>query len=97
MRAAVFHGQEDLRVEDVQEPAPGPGQVKLRNAFSGICGSDLHIYYAPEASGMNYAEPHPITGATLPQILGHEFSGTVVELGDGVDGVKVGDRVVNPR
>lgn len=93
MRAAVFHGQEDLRVEDVQEPAPGPGQVKLRNAFSGICGSDLHIYYAPEASGMNYAEPHPITGATLPQILGHEFSGTVVELGDGVDGVKVGDRV----
>ena len=39
MRAAVFHAQEDLRVEDVEEPTPGPGQVKLRNGYSGICGS----------------------------------------------------------
>ncbi len=93
MRAAVFHAQEDLRVEDVEEPTPGPGQVKLRNGYSGICGSDLHIYYAPESSGMDYSRPHPITGATLPQILGHEFSGTVVELGEGVDSVRVGDRV----
>ena len=55
MRAAVFHAQEDLRVEDVEEPTPGPGQVKLRNGYSGICGSDLHIYYAPESSGMDYS------------------------------------------
>lgn len=93
MKAAVFHAQEDLRVEDVPEPTPGPGQVKLRNAFAGICGSDLHVYYSPEAAGLDFDHPHPVTGSTLPQILGHEFSGTVVELGDGVTDVQVGDRV----
>ncbi|MGF6822283.1 (R,R)-butanediol dehydrogenase/meso-butanediol dehydrogenase/diacetyl reductase [Microbacterium sp. ZKA21] len=93
MKAAVFHAQEDLRVEEVTEPTPGPGQVKLRNAFAGICGSDLHVYYSPEAAGLDFDHPHPVTGSTLPQILGHEFSGTVVELGEGVTNVKVGDRV----
>jgi len=93
MKAAVFHAQEDLRIEDVAEPSPGPGQVKLRNAYAGICGSDLHVYYTPEAAGLDFEHPHPVTGSTLPQILGHEFSGTVVELGEGVDGVSVGDRV----
>lgn len=42
---------------------------------------------------MDFSEPHPLTGATLPQILGHEFAGTVVELGEGVTGVEVGDEV----
>ncbi|NHI16300.1 2,3-butanediol dehydrogenase [Microbacterium excoecariae] len=93
MRAALFHAKEDLRIEDVPEPSPGPGQVKLRNAFAGICGSDLHIYYAPEASGVDLTQPHPLTGAMPPQILGHEFSGTVVELGEGVEGLEIGDDV----
>lgn len=92
MKAAVFHGKEDLRVEEAAEPTAGPGEVKLRNAFAGICGSDLHVYYAPEASGLDLDHPHPVTGATLPQILGHEFAGTVVEVGEGVDGISVGDR-----
>ncbi|MGW8483156.1 2,3-butanediol dehydrogenase [Microbacterium sp. NPDC055903] len=93
MKAAVFHAQEDLRVEEVTEPSPGPGEVKLRNAYAGICGSDLHVYYSPEAAGLDFDHPHPVTGSTLPQILGHEFSGTVVELGEGVTDVAVGDRV----
>lgn len=93
MKAAVFHAKEDLRVEEVAEPSPGPGQVKLRNAFAGICGSDLHVFYSPEAAGLDFEHPHPVTGSTLPQILGHEFSGTVVELGDDVTDVEVGDRV----
>lgn len=93
MKAALFHAKEDLRVEDVPDPTPGPGQVKLRNAFAGICGSDLHVYYTPEAAGLDFDHPHPVTGSTLPQILGHEFSGTVVELGEGVTEVVVGDRV----
>ncbi len=93
MKAAVFHAKEDLRVEEVDEPSPGPGQVKLRNAFAGICGSDLHVYYSPEALGLDSVHPHPVTGSTLPQILGHEFAGTVVELGEGVTTVKVGDPV----
>jgi (R,R)-butanediol dehydrogenase / meso-butanediol dehydrogenase / diacetyl reductase len=67
--------------------------VKLRNAYSGICGSDLHVYYSPEASGLDYSVPHPLTGAMPPQVLGHELSGTVVELGEDVTGVAVGDRV----
>jgi len=93
MKALVYHQQEDVRVEDVAEPSPGPGMVKLRNAYSGICGSDLHVYYAPETSGLDLTKPHPVTGAMPPQILGHEFSGTVVELGKGVTGVSAGDRV----
>ncbi len=93
MRAVRFHGREDLRTEDVAEPSPGPGEVKLRNAFNGICGSDLHCYFNPESLGFDFSVPHPLTGATLPQVFGHEFSGTVVELGPGVDGVGEGDRV----
>ncbi|MBV2153429.1 zinc-binding dehydrogenase [Kitasatospora sp. SUK 42] len=92
MRAARFHGKEDLRIEEVPEPSPGPGQVKLRNAFAGICGSDLHFFFHPESLPFDLDHPHPLTGATLPQILGHEFSGTVIEVGEGVTDVKVGDR-----
>ena len=92
MKAAQFYGKEDLRVEEVAEPSPGPGQVKLRNAYSGICGSDLHFYFYPEALPFDLHEPHPLTGACLPQTLGHEFAGTVVEVGEGVTDVKVGDR-----
>ncbi|MBD0419007.1 2,3-butanediol dehydrogenase [Streptomyces sp. TRM S81-3] len=92
MKAARFYGKEDLRIEEVPEPSPGPGQVKLRNAYAGICGSDLHFFFYPESLPFALDKPHPLTGATLPQILGHEFSGTVVEVGEGVTDVKVGDR-----
>ncbi len=92
MKAAVLYGQEDLRVEDVEEPSPGPGQIKIRNAYAGICGSDLHFYFALDSMPFDPTQPHPLTGARLPQILGHEFSGTVVEVGEGVTTVAVGDR-----
>ncbi|NDK23011.1 alcohol dehydrogenase catalytic domain-containing protein [Streptomyces sp. TR1341] len=91
MKAARFYGKEHLRIEEVPEPGPGPGRVKLRNAFAGICGSDLHFFFCPESLPFDLDQPHPLTGATLPQILGHEFSGTVVEVGEGVTDVKVGD------
>ena len=93
MRAVRFYGQEDLRLEDIAEPAAGPGEVKVRNAFNGICGSDLHCYFNPASLGFDFSAPHPLTGATLPQVFGHEFSGTVVEVGSGVTGVNEGDRV----
>ncbi|MEW2622950.1 alcohol dehydrogenase catalytic domain-containing protein [Streptomyces sp. NPDC048106] len=80
MKAARFYGKEDLRIEEVPEPSPGPGQVKLRNAFAGICGSDLHFFFYPESLPFSLDEPHPLSGATLPQILGHEFSGTALPL-----------------
>jgi (R,R)-butanediol dehydrogenase / meso-butanediol dehydrogenase / diacetyl reductase len=91
MRAAVFHAARDIRIEDVPEPDPGPGQVAVAVAHNGLCGSDLHEYligplFIP-------TEPHVLTGARLPVIMGHEFAGTVVEVGDGVTTVAVGDRV----
>lgn len=93
MKAAVFHSAEDLRIEGLPEPSPGPGQVKIRNAYVGICGSDLAMFFNPSSTGLDFSKPHPVTGSTLPQVLGHEFSGTIVETGEGVDSFSVGDDV----
>ena len=95
MRAAVYHGREDLRLEQVEEPEPGPGQVKIAVAFNGLCGSDLHeYYYGPLGIPTS---PHPLTGGMMPQIMGHEFGGRIAAIGPGVDDVAVGDLVaVNP-
>ncbi|KAH9903230.1 L-threonine 3-dehydrogenase [Cubamyces lactineus] len=82
MRAIRYYGPEDVRLDEVPEPAVGPTQIKIKV----ICGTDLHTFhgevpaYVPTAT-----KPHPITGETLPVILGHEFSGTIVELGNQVD------------
>jgi (R,R)-butanediol dehydrogenase / meso-butanediol dehydrogenase / diacetyl reductase len=92
VQAVRFYGKEDLRVEEVDAPTAGPGQVLLRPAFAGICGSDLHFYYYPEALPFSLEAPHPLTGAQLPQILGHEFSATVEAVGEGVEGWAAGDR-----
>ncbi|KAJ5629349.1 hypothetical protein N7528_003006 [Penicillium herquei] len=95
MRAVRFHGREDVRVDEVEEPVCGAGQIKIRPAFVGICGSDLHEYlHGPFAVPTT---PHKVTGDQLPTTLGHEFSGTVEEVGEEVTGFKVGDKVaVNP-
>ncbi|KXN81207.1 (R,R)-butanediol dehydrogenase [Leucoagaricus sp. SymC.cos] len=87
MKAARFYGVGDVRVEDIPEPVPKEGQVKVKIAWNGICGSDLHAYlttvpiYATEV-------PNVVTGETVPVTLGHEFSGSIVELGPGVDSNK---------
>ncbi len=93
MKAAVWYGKKDVRVENVPEPpAPGPKEVKIKVHWCGICGSDLHEYDAgPIFIPAN--APHPLTGAQAPLILGHEFSGEVVQTGSAVDNVQVGDRV----
>lgn len=91
MRAAVFRGQEDVAITDVEEPTPGRGQVKVAVAHNGICGTDLHEYYAGPI--FVPTEPHPLTGRRLPVTLGHEFSGTVTEVGEGVEDLAEGDRV----
>src|SRR6185295_12294187 len=91
MRAAVFHGREDLRLEDVPEPNAAPGQVKLRVLYNGICGSDLHEYYHGPIT--TRTTPHPLTGIQNPVILGHELCGEVVEIGAEVADLVRGDRV----
>jgi len=84
MKAAVWHGQRDVRIEDVSEPpAPPPGQVQVSVAWCGICGTDLHEY----VGGPLYIplhKPHLLTGVQAPVIIGHEMAGTVIEVGDGV-------------
>jgi (R,R)-butanediol dehydrogenase/meso-butanediol dehydrogenase/diacetyl reductase len=91
MRAAVFYGREDLRLEQVPEPRPGPGDVKLRILFNGICGSDLHEYY--DGPITTRTTPHPLTGVRNPVIMGHEMCGEVVEVGEGVEDLERGTRV----
>ena len=93
MKAAVWHARRDVRVEDVPEPPiPPPGQVQVKVAWCGLCGTDLHEYvggplYIPADA------PHPLTGVQAPVILGHEMSGDVVAVGEGVMRVRPGDRV----
>jgi (R,R)-butanediol dehydrogenase/meso-butanediol dehydrogenase/diacetyl reductase len=92
MRAAVFHDAKDIRVEDVAEPTTvGPHEVRLKPYWCGICGTDLHEYAVGPI--VIPTHPHPLNGSTAPQILGHEFSGEVLEVGRAVVSVRVGDRV----
>ncbi len=84
MKALRWYGARDLRFEDVPEPVPGPGEVKVRIIYAGICGTDLREY----AVG-----PYMLPPDTESITLGHEFSGVVVEIGQGVTAFKPGDRV----
>lgn len=96
MRAAVYHGREDVRVEETERRPVGPDDVEIAVAFCGLCGSDVHEYGAGPIA-IPDDEPHPLTGETLPLVVGHEFSGTVTQTGDRVDRFEAGDRVtVNP-
>ncbi|WP_417564108.1 2,3-butanediol dehydrogenase [Microbacterium sp.] len=92
MKAAVFYSARDVRVEDVDAPSTiGPREVLVRPLWCGICGTDLHEYAAGPI--VTPVSPHPLNGSTIPQILGHEFSAEVVEVGPQVSSVRVGDRV----
>lgn len=89
MRAVVAHAAHDLRLEErPEETAPGEGQVLVRVAAGGICGSDLHYFHNGGFGTVRLREP---------MILGHEASGIVAALGKGVTGLAVGDLVaINP-
>lgn len=96
MRAAVYYGQQDVRIEERPEPEIGPDDVRLDVGAAGICGSDLHEYVAGPIF-VPTEEPHPITGETAPVTMGHEFSGVVRAVGEDVAELSAGDRVaVNP-
>ncbi|EPX83858.1 2,3-butanediol dehydrogenase [Salipiger mucosus] len=92
MKAARWHGVKDIRVEDVSEPSPGPGEVKVKVAWTGICGSDLHEYLAGPIFVPVDTE-HPLSHDKAPITMGHEYCGTVTQLGEGVEGLAEGDRV----
>ena len=130
MKAVRFHGQRDIRLDDVEIVQCGRGQVKVSTfsmfesaklsilsvlyqvtpAFVGICGSgmlprrplqyneansiasDLHEYLG--GASLMPTSPYPITNEKVPLTLGHEFSGTIEEIGEGVHDIKVESRVV---
>ena len=81
MRACVFHGKDKIRVEEVERPRVGFGEVVIRVTLTTICGTDLHIVCGE----------YPVKAGL---IIGHEPVGVVEELGPGVTGYNVGDRVL---
>src|SRR6058998_703318 len=81
MKVLLLSEYQHLEIADLPEPTPGPGEVLVRVAACGICGSDIHGY-----DGSSGRRVPPI-------IMGHEAAGTIAEVGPAVDRVRVGDRV----
>ena len=81
MRANVFHGKNDIRVQEVEKPRAGAGEAVIRVTLTTICGTDLHIVRGeyPVAPGL---------------VIGHEPVGVIEELGEGLSGYQIGDRVL---
>jgi (R,R)-butanediol dehydrogenase / meso-butanediol dehydrogenase / diacetyl reductase len=93
MRAAMYYGPGDVRIEQVPEPGPlQPGWVRLRVRCASLCGTDASQFTAATMIPTHHA--HPISGGLAPLILGHELVGDVIEVGPGVSGLEVGSRVV---
>jgi (R,R)-butanediol dehydrogenase/meso-butanediol dehydrogenase/diacetyl reductase len=84
MKALRWHARRDLRYDDIPEPSPGPGQLKIKVSLAGICGTDMTEY----AKG-----PVMIPQDRTPLTIGHEFIGYVVELGEDITDFDIGDRV----
>jgi L-iditol 2-dehydrogenase len=84
MKAAVLYGKEDLRLEDVEMPVAGPGEIVVRVGAALTCGTDLKVY----KRGYHAAMGKP------PMLFGHEVAGVVTEVGDGVQWFELGERVV---
>jgi L-idonate 5-dehydrogenase len=84
MRALVCHAPEDLRIDTQTTEAPGPGQLQVRVAFGGICGSDLHYFQHGGFGTVRIKEP---------MALGHEVSGIVSKVGEGVTAFRAGQRI----
>lgn len=83
MRAAVYHGRRDVRIEERAQPQPKPGEVLVRVTRSGICGTDAAEF--ERGPGLFPVErAHPVSGHLGPMIMGHEFIGEVVEATPGV-------------
>ena len=82
-QAAFYRGDKHFTVEAVNTPPPGPGQVQIDVAYCGICGTDLHIYLG-----------HMDTRVGFERTIGHEMSGVVSAIGDGVEGLQPGQRIV---
>ncbi|NDB43982.1 MAG: L-idonate 5-dehydrogenase, partial [Betaproteobacteria bacterium] len=84
MRALICHSAKDLRIETTELPTMGPDQIRVKVAFGGICGSDLHYYQHGGFGTVRIKQP---------MALGHEISGVVDGLGANVKHLAVGQRI----
>lgn len=113
MKALRFYKQGDIRLDDVDRAfvcsnsgtvcllttfsSCQPDEVRLKVAYCGMCGTDIHEFLAGPILMPLHGETNEFSGANLPITMGHEMSGTVVEVGNGVQSFKVGQKVtVNP-
>ncbi|MEO1538142.1 MAG: alcohol dehydrogenase catalytic domain-containing protein [Pseudomonadota bacterium] len=81
--AAFYRGNKSFAVETKESALPGPGETSIRVAYCGICGTDMHVYHGNMDARVG-----------LNRVIGHEMSGTVSAVGDGVSNVRVGQKVV---
>ena len=96
MKAAVWYGQKDVRVEDRKSKELQDNEVKVKVSWAGICGTDLHEYLEGPIF-ISTDKPDPFLGQKAPVTLGHEFAGVVDDIGSKVTKFNKGDRVViNP-
>ena len=93
MRAAVYHGPRDIRIEQVARPRPEADEVLVRVHANGICGTDASEFTAGPQMYPIHAR-HPLTGHTGPMIPGHEFAGRIAAVGTAVSGFEEGELVV---
>ncbi len=83
MQQATYNGNQTIQLGVCQPLAPGPDEVRINVAYCGVCGTDLHIFLG-----------HMDRRVAMPQVIGHEMSGTIAEVGTNASGWQVGDRVV---
>lgn len=96
MKALRYHGRGDIRIESIPPQPCGPDEVRVKVAYCGICGTDLHEYTGGPIFVPKQGEKHRYNGSEMPITMGHEMSGIVVEIGAEVDptSIRVGQRVM---
>ena len=94
MKAAVYHGRRDIRIEDLPLPEPGDGELLVRVTVVGICGTDA-TEFARGPGMFPIDRTDPVTGHSGPMVPGHEFAGVVAEVGPHVSGFAEGDPITS--
>ncbi|KAJ4243825.1 hypothetical protein NW762_014702 [Fusarium torreyae] len=92
--ALRFHKRGDIRLEQLEAPPCGPEEVRVKVAYSGICGTDVTEYIGGPIFPPQEGCCNPHTGVTLPIVMGHEFSGVITEVGSSVNHLTVDQAVV---
>lgn len=95
MKKAIFKGAYNFVIENVPKPTVGPGQMLVRVRYCSVCGSDVHVYKYDMDPGLDALADSwsKSLGFPIQDTIGHQFCGEVVDVGEGVQSAKVGDRI----